>query len=410
MTIQGLRLTTNFATDERPKNWREGILLRWPNGKAPLTALTSAMKTRVVDDAEFNWWEKELSNRSVALSATITAIQTTIAVSSGAYQLKAGDLLWSVQSSEIMRVSADPSSDTSIPVTRGFANTTAAAITYNATLVNPNLVVLAAAFEENSDAPTGINFDPTKIYNYTQIIRHTLEASRTALKTRLRTGDQAKEAKREVLELHSMDMERAFWFGKRNETTISGKPVRTTMGVLEYLNAYASSNVIDAVAATVNYEYIETQLEAMFRFGSSEKMAFCGNTFLLNLQRTIRKARGGQLQIIQGQKEFGMNIQRLVCPFGELVFKTHPLFNNMLGGTNAGSLTFHGPSSWCFVLDMENVQYVHLKDSDTKYQADLQANGVDGMKSGYLTECALELHHAKTHFLIKNLVSSSVES
>ena len=33
-----------------------------------------------------------------------------------------------------------------------------------------------------------------------------------------------------------------------------------------------------------------------------------------------------------------MNVSRLVCPFGELVIKTHPLFENrMPGGTTAGT-------------------------------------------------------------------------
>lgn len=54
MAINGLRTTANFVTDQRPKNWRETILLLYPNGKAPLTALTSLMKSEKTDDPEFN--------------------------------------------------------------------------------------------------------------------------------------------------------------------------------------------------------------------------------------------------------------------------------------------------------------------------------------------------------------------
>ena len=63
--------------------------------------------------------------------------------------------------------------------------------------------------------PTGVNYDPTKKYNYTQIFRNTLEMTRTASKTRLRTGDQVKEAKRECLELHSIEMEKGFIWGAK---------------------------------------------------------------------------------------------------------------------------------------------------------------------------------------------------
>ena len=56
-----------------------------------------------------------------------------------------------------------------------------------------------------------------------------------------------------------------------------------------------------------------------------------------------------------------------------------------------------------FVLDMANVGYVYLDGSDTQYQPMLQANGLDGVQSGYLTECGLEVSLPQTHFLIKNL-------
>ena len=39
--IAGLRGSGDFATDERPKDFREMILFRRPNGQAPLTALLS---------------------------------------------------------------------------------------------------------------------------------------------------------------------------------------------------------------------------------------------------------------------------------------------------------------------------------------------------------------------------------
>ena len=39
MAVAGLRGTGDWATDERPKNFREMILWRNPNGMAPLTAL-----------------------------------------------------------------------------------------------------------------------------------------------------------------------------------------------------------------------------------------------------------------------------------------------------------------------------------------------------------------------------------
>ncbi len=44
--VAGLRGSGDFATDERPKDFREYILWRNPNGNAPLTALLSKMAQR----------------------------------------------------------------------------------------------------------------------------------------------------------------------------------------------------------------------------------------------------------------------------------------------------------------------------------------------------------------------------
>lgn len=409
MAIQGLRTTANFVTDQRPKNWREGMLLRYPNGQFPLTALTGLMKSRSVDDPEFYWWEKELQDRRLQVTADATATDSNITVASGALGFKQGDLLYVNQSGEIVRVAVDPSSDTVVTVERGFSGTTAAAIDFDTAGNDPYLTGIGSAYEEGSSAPTGVNFDPVKVHNLTQIFRNTLEATNTALKTRLRTGDQAREAKRECLEYHGIDMERAFWLSSRWEGTKNGKPARTMNGVLAHI---PSGNIFDG--ATVNsgngvtFEQLETWMEQIFRFGSSEKMVFAGNIALLTLQRICRNAKGINWTLKE-DKEFGMNITRITCPFGTLVWKTHPLFNQMTGGSTGGT-AYHGFSSHGIVLDMENIKYVYLKDRDTKYQPDLQENGVDGLKSGYLTECSIELSHAKTHFWIKNLHKHAAEA
>ena len=52
MAFLGMRGSGDWVTDQRPKNWREGILHLYPNGMAPLTAILSKMKEEKVDDPE----------------------------------------------------------------------------------------------------------------------------------------------------------------------------------------------------------------------------------------------------------------------------------------------------------------------------------------------------------------------
>ena len=47
MAFAGLRGTGDWGTDERPKNFRELILWRDPNGTTPLTAIMSRLKNIV---------------------------------------------------------------------------------------------------------------------------------------------------------------------------------------------------------------------------------------------------------------------------------------------------------------------------------------------------------------------------
>ena len=211
MAVQGLRNTADFVTDQRPKDWLETILRLYPNGKAPLTALRAVMKKRNTVDPEYNWWTKNFPSRRIRIGVAITDVATTIPViaassesEGGSLQLREGHILLIEATGELVRLTADPVSDVAVVVTRGFAGTTNLAVDPTAAGTNPNMLVIGTAFPENSPAPTAVSYNPVKYHNFTQIWRHTLGMSRTAKNTRLRTGNQVAEAKRETLEQHTV--------------------------------------------------------------------------------------------------------------------------------------------------------------------------------------------------------------
>ena len=302
---------------------------------------------------------------------------------------------------------ATPTSDTAVTSALRSLGSTAATVDPNGNGINPFMVVIGNAHEEGSLAPTGISFDPTKRYNYTQIFRDTLEATRTAIKTRLRTGDAIKEAKRECLEIHSQGIERAMFLGNRYETTKNGKPIRNMGGILNQIDSANIKNALTDYAGGVTMLGLEEYLYDIFKEGSNEKLAFMGNRALLTIQQIIRK--NSSMQIESGLKEYGMNVSRLTTPYGELVMKTHPMFNQLTGGTT-GSADYFGMESWMVALDMAEISYVHLDDGDTKYQPKLQSNDLDGEKSGYLTECSVQINHPSVHHVIKSLHSGVADA
>lgn len=417
MAIQGLRDTSLFVTDQRPKNWREGILLLNPNGTAPLFALTAAMREKPTDDPEFSWWEKEAPDQRLTLTADLPAWDATIGnperlvvgqtsgVNNGIVKgVKLGDILYVVQTGEYCRVRANPvSGNNYVEVDRNYLGNPATGGTglpagqgaVTVATQNPDVIVIGSAYEEGSSAPVGVNFDPVKRYNYTQIFRDTLEMTRTASRTRLRTGDAIREARREALFIHSAKIEKALFFGRRHEGVVNGRPWRTTGGVIEFIDA---GNVYTWQTSDT-FDTFEEQMERMFRYGSSEKMGFCGNAVVLKIQKLIRSVSNVQWQFLQGQREFGMNVSRLVSPFGELVLRTHPLFNQMPDPGQGNP----SPSTWLVVLDMAELVYRPFVGADTKFQGDIQTPGDDALKAGFLTEAGLEVHHPKAHYLIKGL-------
>lgn len=402
MAIQGLRDTSNFVADQRPKNWRNGVLLEYPNGMAPLFALTNLMKSKSTDDPEFAWWEKSKQNQRFVFSTSLnnTDTTTTITLSSGGNGIMPRHVL-RVEGTEELLLVTTVISDTSIQVTRGFAGSTKTAWNPATSGNNPNLLIVGSAFPEGSAAPGGISYDPTKRRNFTQIFRNTLEITRTASKTRLRTGDAVKEAKRECLELHSGEIEKAMLFGIPYEGTLDGKPHRMTGGIIHFID---SANKVTVSGGNLSFSLLEGYMAEIFRFGSKEKIGFCGNTGLLAIQRAIRK--NATYQLMQGEKEWGMNVQRLVSPFGTLVLKTHPLWNEVVSGTN--TTAYYALDTWLLVLDQNELEYRYI--DDTTYEAKLQANGLDSEQSGYLTECGLEIHFPKSHYLIKGLVNGVADS
>jgi hypothetical protein len=122
----------------------------------------------------------------------------------------------------------------------------------------------------------------------------------------------------------------------------------------------------------------------------------------------IRQSDGISVEITPAQKEFGMDVRRLFTPYGTLVLKTHPLFNQIQSKTAATA--YYSFDTWMLIVDMADLTYRPLRNSDTQYLPDRQGNGIDGLTSEYLTECGLEIAHGKHHHLTKGLFLAAGEA
>ena len=145
---------------------------------------------------------------------------------------------------------------------------------------------------------------------------------------------------------------------------------------------------------------LERYFMEIFKWGSQEKMVWCGNQFMLGLHQAVRM--NSEYAIGEGEKEYGMNVRRFYTPFGTLVIKRHPQFTQIVSGATGGS-AYKSIDTWGVVTDMSHLKYIYLKNRDTKYQTDLQEDGVDGKAAGYISEISIRSSHPKTHAVIRGV-------
>lgn len=393
VAVAGLRATGDFGTDERPKDFREMIMFRNPKGTAPIFALSARAKKRSVSDAEFAWWDEPNGNVRLQVNGAHSSSVTVITVDSPdpdasnaerqwglATHLKQGDLLQiektetAAYDNEFIEV-VSVISATQFTCKRGVAGSTAASIDDDSFLT-----LMGSAYAEGTDAPPATTRNPIKFYNYTQIFKDTYELSKTADKTKLRTGDAWSNDKKRKTFDHASKMEWAMLFGKRYETTgDNGKPKRYMGGLRTFIPT--SRTTIFSVAVTVN-----TFLDAIYKVfdfdtgAGDERIAFCGNGALNALNKIVQADANSEINYDGPVEVFGMNFRKFVLPQGTIFLKTHPLMNQ------------HGRyDKSMFVLDFDSIRYVHLQGRDTKSKDDVQGDSEDVRRGFFQTEASLQV-------------------
>jgi hypothetical protein len=413
----GMRGNDDWVADQRPMNWRQQILYLYPNGMAPLTAILSMMGSEKVDDPQFHWWTQEQSAVGGAVAGIYTLPDLSVAYVAGGV---AGDVLYAQVTTTLanrireghqilLRDSSDWQVDTIgkvTGVTRGGVNSVLAIRLLEDDANDgahdlsdcDTFKIVGNINPEGGEMPEAIALNPTKVYNYTQIFRTPLSITRTARKTKLRTGEQYQKAKSEALEMHSWEMELAFLWGIRTENIgDNGKPERTTMGVINFIRQYMPANCDDY---TLNADFagdswlaggetwLKAMLEQIFRYGAEEKLCLCGSGFLLGID-ALASASGvstNMMNLSPGQKTYGMQIRTWLTPFGTIHMKTHPLFSYDETTRNMA-----------IILEPKELTYKYIDDTNFYGESTAKQHPegygqrrIDGTNEEYLTECGLE--------------------
>ena len=458
MAILGLVSTETYDTD-RFKNIRRSVQYFYPNGAAPLTGILSLMDEETTNDPQYSHWEKRLAN------------QRAVTVANGAYggsgagpftTTVPGDLTasftWTVNTS--YRVYVDDSTvfrighvvkivstiggiDKDLKGIVESTNTTGtdyivvrsietvASVVNTVADITDEVLVIGSAFAEGIvDISTEVYNAPVEVYNYTQIFRTPFSMTGTNVKVPVRydvSGAYKDKAKEHSIQ-HMIEMEKAFLFGKRHKyvpsgsaspTTGAGLPIRTTGGILWYLQQYEAQysvyrggdgsttgpaavtadtddekRIIENTAGTITEKQYDTYLERVFRVTnntSNEKLVLCGSGFLQTMNQLYR-GKTNLTADLPLKDTYGMNVVKHTCPFGTVYYKTHPLFSQ------------NPTLRYCALfLDVRNMKYRPMEGRDTELLKMRQQNDADYRKDEYLTESGFEMWFPEANMFLKNV-------
>ena len=402
--ILGMKGTGDFSTSEMPTSFREKILYEYPEGPAPLLMLLGMLKSEQVDSSKFTIFEQGLPQQEFYITATAnggTAAQhveftlsTTAPVtnSAPANSIKPGHILEVYTTGEIVLCTGKKSGSEStiITVVRdvGTSSTYGNNTPVATNVASMKMTIVGSAHEEGSDYPESVMLGPTEEWNYIETFRTSLTLTDDAAQEYYRTGNIEEQSKFNCAMQHSMEQEKAFWFGKRELLTgsVEQQPMRFTGGYKFFIDKAPVSNKIDFSATGLSRNAFLNFLRPIYTVpgGSSNKIAFCGATALGVFTQYAEDL--GQIFLEPKDKTYGLQIKTLIHAWGELKLVNHPLFSEHTEWTKAAC-----------IIDTRNVMYRFLRGRDTRFLRNRQGNGEDRVVHEYMTKAGLELRHPRTH-------------
>jgi len=335
------------------RSFNQAILRLFPNGTAPLFALTAQTKKGRAVSATHGYFTKTftfpVANMSVAAAAaatTLTVVSTTGLVPGMLFQVPV--------TREIIQV-LTVASATTITVARGYGRIAAGAIG-----VADILSGVGNAHAEGSNRPTARAITSTYVPNYTQIFRNAWAVTDTARASLTEAGyGNVAESRKDCMLMHAADMESAMFFGQPLAPVVgtSGQLEHTTQGVIDSVYQYAPTN-IKIAAATTNYTQLVTMLESMFKYSSDmgntkERVAFVDAQALRVLNNIGRL--NGVVEIMSSETTFGLSFTTIKFYKGTIRLIEHPMFND--SPALAGSMV---------VVDLPAIRLAYMEGRDAK--------------------------------------------
>lgn len=399
--VVGQRTTNQGITETRViRQVDEKIGMLEPNVAPLITMLMKvAQKTRKpVKSPRVEWFEDDYVSRWAQNSGDTVAANassTTVTVTDGTL-FNAGTVfnvpqaVTSAAAPEVVRVASVAGNV--LTVVRNIGGTGLVAINDGAAIR-----ILGTAYEEGGSIPSALTTAPVAKINYTQIFRTVIDMSRTNINTEhygAQNSDERKRLHEKKLKEHKIWMNSVALFGQKSESLTggpTGKPIRTSDGI----NNVISTNVYNAEGMLTQSAW-EAFSRMSFRYGSETKLLLAAPM----VKSAINEWAKSFLTTTEKTTSYGLRIKEIVTAHGTWNLVNDWSFENGIAGAN-------GFAGLAFSIDLENVGYRYLQNSDTKLTENVVIDGRDAIVDEILTEACFVFKQEKTHAKLYNATSYS---
>jgi hypothetical protein len=373
-------INTGNPAELNARSFAGQILRRFPNGSAPMFALTSQTGRSKAKVSTHGYFTKVMTFTTLQSNGAKTDADTTLVFDSTT-GVTVGMVFFNALTRENVRVTTVTSA-TDLVVTRAFGRVAAAAVADNQVWIQ-----VGTAFEEGSNRPVSRRLTTTHIPNYTQIFRNAWALTGTAKASLAEMGiSNIAENRQDCAMFHSVDIESSIIWGQPKMDTSGSTPIHATQGVLDAMEQYAAGNT-NVAASTTSFDQLVELCEPAFEYsaniGDPKTRVGFGDKVALRVMNQIGRA-SGQVQISGGETKFGMKFTSFEFYKGTINLIEHPLMNG-LGQT--GSL---------LIMDMAALKLAYMEGRDTMpedYGINGKAadSGQDAVGGSLTTELAVEL-------------------
>lgn len=379
--IPGIFSSQGGINAERLDSFNSKLFRSQLAGTAPIFALSSGSTQFQLTSKIHYWFMKQPYSSKLIASAAANNTATSITVDKGAV-VEPSSVIMNTKTNEYMFVSAV--SGNTLTVVRGFAESTAAAVTQN-----DELLYLGTAKKEGSLAPNPKYRRGVPRMNYSQIFRNGWGTTRTAEHIKFITGNKVTENKEDAVSMHAQDIEMALLLGRKSLNQVDGSEVLSTM---DGLTSIVKNNTALAAAATLDsiQEWMYSNFETCPEGVPNERVVMTSLNVLYILNKLIREAGSSYYPIGTATKVYGLDVYALQLPgMQEVKILAHPLFSQT--ESLSKSMLIYHPGL---------IKIGYMTDAEIK---DATPVGMDGQANVITSELTLEYADENTGGVLSNI-------